>query len=85
MTRSAISRDSNLSWSVTDYILGTEIIPGKANFFADAGWDITADLGGDGMERDEVLSEILTRVSQCSEANTKSHTDSFQSMGTPVQ
>lgn len=59
-------------------------VPGEANLFADTGWDITADLGGDGMVWQEVLGKVLDGVSNGMERLWE-HTDSFHSMGTPVQ
>jgi hypothetical protein len=60
-------------------------IPGEANLLADAGRDITADLGGDRMIWREVFGKIPQSVSSVSECCGDDHTDSFQSMGTPVQ
>lgn len=34
-------------------------LPSKANFFADARWTVAADLGGNCVEGQKVLAEIL--------------------------
>jgi hypothetical protein len=35
------------------------MVPGKADFFADTGWSITTDLGGDSNVWSEVFGQVL--------------------------